>query len=69
MTNLEFHNLCNRTPAGTPLTFHTGTHRVRGKFVGCSEDGILIEANEKVFIWPKDLIDFGKNDYPIPSYS
>lgn len=69
MTNLEFHKLCNQTPIGTPLIFNTGEHEVHGKFVGCSEQGVLIETNEQVFIWPYDLIDYGKTDYPIPSYS
>jgi len=67
MTNREFHKLCNATPVGTPLSFFSGGSRVRGKFVGCSGDGIVIEANEQVFTWPRHLIDAEPADHPLPS--
>jgi hypothetical protein len=69
MKNKDFHRLCNETPIGTTLSFNTGEHQVHGKFVGCSADGVLIEANEQVFMWPRDLIDYRKTDYPFPTYS
>jgi len=69
MTDKDYRKLCSETPLGTPLSFFTGEAEVRGKFVGCSDDSVLIEANGKTFIWPRDLIDYRKSDYPIPSYS
>jgi len=69
MNDRQFENLCRKTPTGTPLSFGTGEVEIRGKFVGCTNDGVIIEANGRHFIWPRDLIDVGRTDYPIPSYS
>jgi len=69
MTDKEYYKLCNETPAGTTLSFNTGEDQVRGRFVGCTEDGVMIEANGQTFIWPRELIDYRKSDYQFPSYS
>lgn len=69
MTRKDFKTLCDTTPAGTMLSFEFQDKQVRGKFVGCSEAGVLIEANGLQFIWPRNLIDYRKSAYPIPSYS
>jgi len=69
MTNKEFYKICSETPLGTSLTFNTGDDQVRGSFVGCTEDGVVIEANGQSFIWPRELIEYRKPDYQIPSYS
>jgi hypothetical protein len=69
MTGKEFHKLCNETPVGTTLSFNTGKHQLRGRFVGCTTDGVIIEANDQSFIWPRQLIDCRRADYTPPSYS
>lgn len=69
MTKSEFNRLCSETETGTPLSFNTGSEIVSGKFVGCTEDGVVIEANGQSYIWPLELLDFRKPDYQIPSYS
>ena len=69
MTRHEFKTLCDTTPAGTELLFEFRDQQVRGKFVGCSEAGVVIEANGLQLIWPRELVDYRKPAYPIPSYS
>lgn len=69
MTTEEFTRLCSETESGTLLTFDTGSDQVRGSFIGCTEDAVIIEANGKHFIWPRDLISCRRPEYPIPSYS
>jgi len=69
MTRNEFKRLCETTPQGTEVSFEFRDKQVRGKFVGCSENGVLIETNGRQFIWPKELLDYRQSSYPIPSYS
>ncbi len=69
MTEKEFHKLCSETETGTALSFYNGNNHVYGRFVGCSEDSVVIEANGLNFIWPRDLVDYRKSDYSTPSYS
>jgi hypothetical protein len=69
MTEKEFYKLCNGTPVGTTLSFNTGNDQLRGNFVGCSADGVVIETNGQSFIWPRELIDYRKTDPQIPTYS
>jgi len=69
MTVEEFHKLCKTTKTGTVLTFKFREAEIRGHFVGCGEDEVVIEANGKQYIWPRELCSVRKRDYPIPSYS
>jgi hypothetical protein len=69
MTEQEFKALCSEIPCGTTLTFSYRDKQVRGKFVGCTADAVIIEANGQNFIWPRDLCEYRKSSYPIPSYS
>jgi len=69
MTNQEFRKLCEETEIGTTLSLTMGVEQARGRFVGCSEDGVMLETNGRVSIWPPDLIDYRKTEHPKPSYS
>lgn len=69
MTIKEFQQLCNSTPVGTTLTFKYEDHEIKGHFVGCGSDEVVIESNGKPFIWPREVCDVRKSDYPTPSYS
>lgn len=69
MTEKEFEKLCTTTQPGTPLTFSDGEKEIRGTFVGCADDAVIIEAGGHNVIWPRELCDFSKSDYPTPSYS
>lgn len=69
MTDQDFKQLCSETKAGTTLSFNTGEQQVHGKFVGCEDQAVIFEVNGRSFIWPRDLLDYRKPDYPIPSYS
>lgn len=69
MTDQEFKQLCSDTKVGTILSFNTGKEQVRGEFVGCENHAVVFEVNGRTFIWPRDLIDYRKPDYQIPSYS
>jgi len=69
MTNEKYKKLCAETEIGTPLVFTYRDLEIRGKFVGCAEDAIIIEANGKQVLWPRDLCDYSQSDYPLPSYS
>jgi hypothetical protein len=69
MTDKEFHKLCKETQKGTTLSFNTGEQHVYGKFVGCSDGSVIIEAHGRDFIWPRDMIDYREADYPFPTYS
>ena len=69
MTVEEFHQLCKTTRVGTALTFRFGNEVISGHFVGCGRDEIVIEANGKQLIWPRELLDMRITDYPTPSYS
>ena len=69
MTEEEFRELCEEIEPGTRLTFTYRDQEVEGKFVGCAEDAVVIEANGRNFLWPKELCDWRKTDYPRPSYS
>jgi hypothetical protein len=51
------------------MTFDTGREEVRGSFIGCTEDSVIIEVNGKHVLWPYDLISCRKSGYPTPSYS
>lgn len=65
----EFHKLCKTTTVGMTLTFTYGGQEIKGHFIGCGKDEVIIESNGKQFIWPRDLCDVRKSDYPRPSYS
>jgi len=69
MTNQEFRKLCDETEIGTTLSLTMEGEEARGRFVGCSEDGVMLETDGRVSIWPPDLIDYRKTTYPKPSYS
>lgn len=69
MTDSEFAKLCRETRPGTALTFATGAGDVRGSFIGCTDDSVIIEVNGKHVLWPYDLISCRKSGYPTPSYS
>jgi hypothetical protein len=69
MTSNEFKTFCATTPTGTTLSLSYRNVEVKGKFVGCADNAILIEANGSVNICPYDLCEYGKSSYPIPSYS
>lgn len=69
MTEQEFEQLCDSTAVGTPLSFHYRDKEVRGKFIGCMEDAVIIETSGGQFIWPRQLCDAIKSTYPRPSYS
>lgn len=69
MTIEQFQQLCKITPVGTTLTFRHDGQVVKGRFVGCGHDEIVIESDDKQIIWPRELCDVRKSDYPIPSYA
>ncbi|PLX74100.1 MAG: hypothetical protein C0615_09775 [Desulfuromonas sp.] len=70
MTEKEFQKLCTGTPSGTTLLFHYKGSVIRGRFVGCAEDEIVIEANGRHHVWPRELCDYEESSFPFPpSYS
>lgn len=69
MTPEKFRRLCAETEIGTPLTFTYRDLEIRGKFVGCAEDAVIIEANGKQVFWPRELCDYSTAVYPYPTYS
>ena len=69
MTLEEFHKLCKTTTVGTNLTFSFGDQQIEGHFIGCGKAEVVIESNGKQFIWPRELCDVRKSDYPRPNYS
>jgi hypothetical protein len=69
MTEQEFHSLCSKTPSGKILIFSFRDQEVRGKFIGCAEDAVVIEANGRSYIWPRELCSYQKSTYATPSYS
>ena len=69
MTEKEFKELCSKTSSGTTLTFSFGDRQVSGKFVGCAEDAVVIEANGRSFVWPRELCSYRTTSNQVPSYS
>ena len=69
MTEQEFQDLCSKTPSGEILTFSFQDQEVRGKFIGCAEDAVVIEANGRGYFWPRELCSYQKSTYGTPSYS
>lgn len=69
MTIEEFQQLCKTTEAGTTLTFKYRDTEISGRFVGCGEDAVVIEAAGRQHVWPRELVSCRKSDYPYPSYS
>ena len=69
MTKHEFKKFCTTTPLGTTLSLSCNNVEVKGKFIGCADNAVIIEANGSANICPYDLCDYGKSSYPIPSYS
>jgi len=69
MTKEQYRKLCETTEVGTPIMFTYRDLEIRGKFVGCAEDAIIIEANGKQVLWPMELCDYSESTYPRPNYS
>ncbi len=69
MTEKEFRKLCSTTPTGTALAFRYNDIEVKGTFVGCAQDAVVVQANGRQFLWPRELCQIGKSSYPVPSYS
>lgn len=69
MTEQEFLKFCGETPAGTPLSFDTGKTHGTARFIGCTPNSVVIEARGETYTLPRDLVQFEKASYPIPSYS
>jgi hypothetical protein len=69
MTEKEFTQLCRTTPTGATLTFQYLDTEVRGNFIGCGEEAVIIEVNGRQVIWPREVCECRKNLYPIPTYS
>ena len=69
MTKEQFSKLCEETEIGTSLSFSYRDLEIRGKFIGCAEDAIIIEANGKAVLWPWELCDYSKSSYSTPGYS
>ena len=69
MTKEEYLDLCESTEPGTILTFSFRNMELHGKFIGCAEDAVIIEANGKGYFWPRELCIYKKTAYRSPSYS
>ncbi|NIQ96120.1 MAG: hypothetical protein GWN87_19395 [Desulfuromonadales bacterium] len=69
MTEQQFRKLCNETEIGTSVSFSYRDRTVRGKFIGCAEDAVIIETDGKATFWPWELCDYHKSSYPTPTYS
>ena len=69
MTKEQFRKLCEETEIGTSLMFSYRDLEIRGKFIGCAEDAVIIEANGKQILWPWELCDYKQSSYSGPSYS
>jgi len=69
MTEKEFEELCETTETGTILTFSYRDIKIEGKFIGCADDSVIVEAEGRQYIWPRELCLYRKSDYPTPSYS
>lgn len=69
MTEKQFRTLCQETEIGTAVSFTYRDLEIRGKFIGCAEDAIIIEANGKQVLWPWELCDYRQSTYPRPTYS
>ena len=69
MTKNEFKTFCTTTPTGTTLMLSCNNVEVEGKFIGCSDDAVIIEANGSANICPHDLCEYSTSSYPTPSYS
>ena len=69
MTSQEYQDLCESTEPGTTLIFSFRDMEIRGKFIGCAEDAVIIEANGKGYFWPRELCAYRKQEHGTPSYS
>jgi len=69
MTDKQFQELCSTTEIGTSLTLDLDGKQANGKFLGCAPEGVVVEIDGRVTIWPLDLLDPRRQDYPSPSYS
>ncbi len=69
MTEKQFRELCEATPIGTAVSFSYRDTTIRGKFIGCAEDAIVIESDGKAALWPWELCDYKTSTYPRPTYS
>ncbi|PLY12559.1 MAG: hypothetical protein C0624_00785 [Desulfuromonas sp.] len=69
MTEKQFQELCSNTEIGTSLSLDLGGKRAHGRFLGCAPDGVVIETDGRVTIWPLDLLVNRRQDYPTPLYS
>jgi len=66
MTESEFEELSKTRRRGTTLSFYTGGQKLRGKFIGCTESGVIIEAKGRARVWQKEQIDFKKSSHSAP---
>lgn len=69
MTEQEFNELCSTTSPGTTLTFSFRDQEIEGKFIGCAENAVVIEANGRGFFWPRELCSYRKASRMGPTYS
>lgn len=69
MTDAKFEKICSLKDNNHTLLISYREQHLTGKLLDCWEDNFLVEVNGKHVLWPKDLCDTAKNDYPIPSYS
>ena len=69
MTGREFEKICSLQKDKLPIAIRHKEFDLRGKFVGCWEESLVIEINGQYALWPCELCESEKPDYPIPSYS
>lgn len=69
MNDAQFQKICSLKNSDHTLLISFKENRMTGKLVDCWEDDFLVEAKGKYVLWPKDLCDSIKKDYPIPHYS
>jgi len=69
MRGKEFYKFCSKTEIGTPLAMTLEGRQANGTFLGCAPDGVVVESGGQVSVWPLDLIEVRKRNYPTPSYS
>lgn len=69
MTEKEFAEVCSLQQAGLAVTIGYQQFNMTGKLIGCWEEYLVIDIDEKQALWPREVCDIKQRAYHIPSYS
>ena len=69
MNDTQFHKICDLRDSDHSLLISFRDLSMTGKLLDCWQDNFLVEVHGKYLLWPKELCDVVRKDYPIPTYS